>query len=114
MSDVIDLNWIGARLRAIQAEQRSLHGENELIRRELGRMAGSIVTREMLSDVLTVVVERIANFEALLESRIELVESHISGLDQRTGTVERVVDGIARSNARIEQVLTEIAGRLAP
>jgi formylmethanofuran dehydrogenase subunit E len=73
MSDTVGLKLIGERLHAIQAEQRTLRGENELIRKELGRMAGAIVTRDTLNEVLTVLVNRIATFETLMEARMDQI-----------------------------------------
>jgi len=60
--------------------QRTLRGENELIRKELGRMAGAMVSRDTLSEVLTVLVDRIANFEALIEARFDGLTAQISRL----------------------------------
>jgi hypothetical protein len=71
MSDSVSLKLIGERLHAIQADQRTLRGENELIRKEIGRLAGTIVTRDTLSEVLTVLLNRIGNFEALIEARMD-------------------------------------------
>ena len=82
MSDTLSLSLslIGAQLHAIQAQQRTLRGENELIRKELGRMAGAMVSRDTLSEVLTVLVDRIANFEALIEARFDGLTAQISRL----------------------------------
>ncbi len=71
MSDAVSLEFIGTTLRAIQAEQRTLRGENELIRREVGRIAGLVATRDKLLEVLRVVTDRIGNFEALMEARFD-------------------------------------------
>jgi hypothetical protein len=62
MSDVIDLGWIGAQLRAIQAEQRTLRSENEILRTTILNSLGEVV--RVLSD-------RIGNFEALSEARMD-------------------------------------------
>jgi len=43
MSETISLDWIGARLRAIQAEQRTLRSENELIRTSLTNTLGEVL-----------------------------------------------------------------------
>ena len=83
MSDTLSLSLIGAQLHAIQAQQRTLRGENELIRKELGRMAGAMVSRDTLSEVLTVLVDRIANFEALIEARFDRLTAQISRLEPR-------------------------------
>ena len=71
MSDAVSLEFIGTTLRAIQAEQRTLRGENELIRREVGRVAGLVATRDGLLEVLRVVTDRIGTFEALMEARFD-------------------------------------------
>lgn len=71
MSEAISLEFIGSTLRAIQAEQRNARAENELIRGEIGRLAGGAVTRELLSEVLRLLMERIGNFEALMETRLD-------------------------------------------
>lgn len=78
MSEAINLEFIGATLRAIQAEQRTLRMENELIRNEVGRLAGAMVTRDLVSEVLRVIVERIGNFEALVETRFDELSRRMS------------------------------------
>lgn len=78
MSEAINLEFIGATLRAIQAEQRTLRMENELIRNEVGRLAGAMVTRDLVSEVLRVIVERIGNFEALVETRFDELSRRIA------------------------------------
>ena len=77
MSDAVSLEFIGTTLRAIQAEQRTLRGENELIRREVGRVAGLVATRDELLEVLRVVTDRIGNFEALMEARFDQLLSRL-------------------------------------
>jgi hypothetical protein len=72
MSDVISLDWIAARLRAIQAEQRTLRSENELLRTTI---------MNTMSEVLRLLSERIGNFEALMEARIERVEARLDRLE---------------------------------
>jgi hypothetical protein len=67
MNDAVSLEFIGATLRAIEAEQRTLRGENELIRREVGRVA----TRDELLAVLRMVTDRIGDSEALMEARFD-------------------------------------------
>ena len=74
MSDAVSLEFIGATLRAIQAEQRTLRGENELIRKEIGRLLAQLAqtaTREELLEVLRVLADRIGNFEALMQARFD-------------------------------------------
>jgi hypothetical protein len=85
MSETISLEWIAARLRAIQAEQRTLFGQYEL-------------TRTMLSEVLRLLSERIGNFEALSEARIE-------GLDNRLDAIDVRLDTMAEQLNRIEALL---------
>jgi hypothetical protein len=40
-------------------------------RREVGRAAGLVATRDELLEVLRVVTDRIGNFEALMEARFD-------------------------------------------
>ena len=49
-----------------------------VIRKALGRMAGSKVSHDTLSEVLTVLVDRIANFEALIEARFDGLTAPVS------------------------------------
>jgi hypothetical protein len=82
MSDTICLNLIGTLLRAIQADQGTLRGENGLIRKGLGRMAGGIVTHDALSEVLTVLVDRIGNFEAPMDARFGQLGAQLDRREQ--------------------------------
>ena len=77
MSEAIGLGFVGATLRAIQAEQRTLRDENKLIRLELGRLARQLASREELLQVLTVVTDRSDNFEARLEARFDQLSAQI-------------------------------------
>jgi ribosome assembly protein YihI (activator of Der GTPase) len=79
MSDTISLEWIGARLRAIQAEQRTLLTQYEL-------------TRTMLSEVLRLLSERIGNFEALTEACTGRVESRLDGIERRMDAIGVLLD----------------------
>lgn len=74
MSGTITLDFIGATLRAIQAEQRTLRTENELIRKDIARLA----SREELLEVLRVLSDRIANFEALVEARFDQLAGQLA------------------------------------
>jgi hypothetical protein len=67
MSETINLDWIGATLRTIQAEQRSIRDENALIRSAFGELA-------------TVLLQRIGTFEALIETRMDVLNVRIDGL----------------------------------
>lgn len=62
MSDTINLDLIGTTLRAIQAEQRTIRAENEILRTTIMNAPGEVV--RVLND-------RIGNFEALTEARID-------------------------------------------
>jgi chromosome segregation ATPase len=99
MSDTISLEWIGARLRAIQAEQRTLLTQYEL-------------TRTMLSEVLRLLSERIGNFEALSEARIERVETRLDGIETRMGGIETRMDGIETRMDGIETRMDGIETRM--
>ncbi len=90
MSETISLEWIGATLRAIQAEQRTLRMENELIRKELGQLAGAMVTRDLLSEVLRIIVDRIGNFEAYVDTRLDQQRAY---LDTRLDRLESLIAG---------------------
>jgi len=81
MSESISLDFIGKALRDIQAEQRTLRMENGLMRQEMGRMA----SREVLAEVLNVLVDRIANFEALTETRFDQLGVQLSRIEEKTG-----------------------------
>jgi hypothetical protein len=71
----LSLEWIGATLRAIQAEQRTLRDENQLMRKQLERM----LTRQEMSEILAVIVDRIAGFEKLMETRFDKLEARLGG-----------------------------------
>ena len=82
MSEAVSLEFIGATLRAIQAEQRTLRADNELLRSELGRLAGAMAamaTRDTVLDVMRLVMDRIGNFEALMEARFDQLAAQIGG-----------------------------------
>lgn len=65
MSEVITLEWIGAEIRKIQAEQRNIHAENKLI-------------REGMSEMINVLLARIGNFEALIEIRLDRIDAQLA------------------------------------
>jgi len=67
MSDAVSLDWIGATLRAVQAEQRSIRDENRLI-------------RSALNEAITVIIQRIGVFEALVDVRVDGVEKRIDAI----------------------------------
>lgn len=58
MSEAISLEWIGVTLRELQAEQRSIRDENRLIRSAISEMA-------------TVLLQRIGAFEAHVDVRLD-------------------------------------------
>jgi prefoldin subunit 5 len=78
MSEAINLEFIGSTLRSIQAEQRTLRSENELLRSEIGRLAGAMATRDTIMEVLRLIMERIGNFEALMETRIDMLSGQVA------------------------------------
>jgi hypothetical protein len=67
MSETISLEWIGTTLRTMQAEQRSIRDENQLI-------------RSALSEAITVLLQRIGNFEAHIDTRMDVLNVRIDGL----------------------------------
>jgi len=91
MSETISLEWIGAQLRTIQAEQRTIRAENELLRSALG-------------DMLRVLNDRIGNFEALAEARIdrlrlEMTENNAQlrlELAEHTARIIVAIEGLAK------------------
>jgi len=74
------LDFLGATLRAIQAEQRTPRMENELIRKEIGRLA----SRDELLEVPRVPAKRIGNFEALMEARFDQLRGQLAQLMDRS------------------------------
>ena len=84
----VSLEWIGRALLAIQADTRSLRDENALIRSELGLMA----RRDELLDVLKVLSDRIASFEATVLARLDQTERSIN---ERLELIERRLLGDA-------------------
>jgi hypothetical protein len=66
MSDVISLDWIGAQIRKIQADQRTAETRDELM-------------RSLLAEAIRILSARIGNFEALIEARFDRLEALIVG-----------------------------------
>lgn len=110
MSDTVTLDFIGARLQAIQFEQRGLRLENELIRRELGRLASAMISRELLNEVVQVLSSRINTFEVLMETRMQALEERV---EQRLGGIEQRLDGVEQRIGGIEGRLDGLALRMA-
>jgi len=81
MSETISLDWIGSTLRAIQAEQRSILDESHLIRSAVSEMAH-------------VLLARIAAFEALVDTRINVVGVRLDGLNGRFDRLEELIRGL--------------------
>jgi hypothetical protein len=100
MIDTLSLEFIGATLRSIQAEQRTLRMENALLRESIAglatQMATQMATRKELLEVLNVLVERIANFEALTETRLDRLGTHLDG---RIDWLGEQIAGLAKSGA---------------
>lgn len=97
MSDTISLDWIGGQLRVIQAEQRTLRMENDLLRTTI---------LNSLGDVVRVLSDRISNFEALLEARIDhmatSIEPRLAGLETRFDRLESRFDQLETRFDRFE------------
>ena len=85
MSDTISLEFIGATLRTIQAEQRTQRMEVALLREQIARMA----TKAELLDVLNVLAERFGNFEALMETRFDRLEGRFDQLATQVAGIAR-------------------------
>ena len=94
MSDVISLDWIGGQLRAILAEQRTIRAENEILRTAI---------LNSLSEVVRVLNDRIGNFEALMEARVDRMVSLLEPPLTQHGTqlVEQGAE-LARQGARLD------------
>jgi prefoldin subunit 5 len=71
MSDALSLELIGRLLRQIQAEQRTLRGEITMIRADMAHMRAEMITKREVLEAVTVIVDRIGNFEALMETRMD-------------------------------------------
>lgn len=80
MSETISLELIGATLRSIQAEQRSIRNENQLI-------------RSALNEAITVIMQRIGNFEAYVDTRLDVQTKHA---DANTAAIMTRLDRIER------------------
>ncbi|HVB69739.1 MAG TPA: hypothetical protein VNE67_17975 [Acetobacteraceae bacterium] len=136
MSETISLEFIGQRLRAIQSQLNAQQIEIELARKELARFAGTMITREMLSEVVQVLAGRIGAFEALIDTRMIQVEGRIGQVEGRIGhlearigslearighleariagletTVDNGIAGLNRSNQDVIQLLTRVLGQ---
>jgi hypothetical protein len=83
MSDTVSLDWIGTTLRAVQAEQRSIRNENALI-------------RSALSEAVTVLLDRIAQFEAQTDARIDRLEQRMADAVAGIGELKVLLGSIAR------------------
>ena len=100
MSDMISLDWIGAQLRVIQAEQRTPRTENDLLRTTI---------LNSLGDVVQVLSDRISNFEALLEARIDhlatTIEPRLAQLESRQDGFEATMTaGFSQLAAQLERI----------
>lgn len=77
MSEAISLEWIGVTLRELQAEQRSIRDENRLIRSAISEMA-------------TVLLQRIGAFEAHVDVRLDQQRQEIvNRLEQLAAEIGR-------------------------
>ena len=100
MGDTITLDFLGATLRSIQAEQRTLRMENELMRKDLGRIGSQLATREELLEVLRVLAERLGGFEAMMQTRLDQLGAQnaqtADRLDQLGGQFAQVMERLPR------------------
>jgi hypothetical protein len=94
LSETVSLELIGNLLRSIEAEQRTLRMENELIRKEMGRLA----SRDELLEVLRVLADRIGNFEVLMEARFDQMETR---LESRFAHLETRFDALSAQVGQI-------------
>lgn len=90
MSDPVNLTLLGELVRTIQADLRSLRGENRM-------------NRAALHEALSVLVERVGNFEAYIDTRLDQHRVHI---DQRLSAerehLDRRLDALAQQIGQIE------------
>jgi len=66
MSETVSLEWIGVTLRELQAAQRSIRAENQLI-------------RNTLNEAITLLMQRIGNFESRVDVRLDQQRQEIVG-----------------------------------
>src|SRR5271157_3201853 len=85
----VRLDWISAMLRTIQAEQRSMRDENELL-------------RKTVLEVIRLLGDRIGSVEALIEAKIEESEGKV---DARIDRLEAKIDGLDGRADRLEAVM---------
>jgi hypothetical protein len=83
MSETISLEWIGTTLRAVQAEQRSIRNENALI-------------RSALSEAVTVLLDRIAQFEAQTDTRTDRLEQRMAEAVTGINDIKELLGRISR------------------
>ena len=78
MSETVSLEWIGVALRELLAEQRSVHLETQLI-------------RNTLNEAITLLMQRIGNFEARVDVRLDQQRQEIIGrLDQLAAEISHL------------------------
>ena len=80
MSETVDLSLIGAMLRTLQAEQRTIRDELALMRESLSRSA----TKAETIQVLDVLSRRIGNFEALVDTRVDGLTTRLVAFEAMT------------------------------
>ncbi len=107
MSETISLDFIGQRLLAMQSQLNAQQIELELARKELGRFAGAMITREMLNEVVQVLAGRIGSFEALMDARMIQVEGRMGQVE---GRMDRLAERMDRLEARIGGLEVRIGG----
>src|SRR5271166_2376230 len=80
----VRLDWISAMLRTIQAEQRSMRDENDLL-------------RKTVLEVVRLLGDRIGSVEALIEAKIEESEAKVDArIDRLEGTMNLRFDALER------------------
>ena len=104
MSEHVDLNLIGQMLHRIQADQRTLRSEFDLLRRQVGDSAARAAPRDELMSVVHVLSDRVANFEAS-------VEAGLASLRQDLNEVSTSINDLSASNRRIEATLAALLNR---
>jgi hypothetical protein len=83
MSDTISWEWIGAEIRKVQADQRTIRSDLSRIERRLETVHATMFTREDMHEFLRAVQERIAAFEALVDTRLDTQTLRFDLLDRQ-------------------------------
>lgn len=70
MSDQVSLDFIMATLRSVQAEQRSIRSESQIM-------------KEAFSASFTVLMRRLGEFEARMDTRLDQIGQRLDSLERK-------------------------------